>query len=74
MKTRLIPRTGRSFKDKLSESNSLALSCDAQSGGGEKHGAEEAHNHLFFFVYLGWHSRSVDDPSSVASIPVLSSS
>jgi hypothetical protein len=52
VKTRLILRTERLFKDKLSESNSLALSRDAQSSCDEEHAADkEAHN--FFFCLLG---------------------
>lgn len=67
LKTRLIPRTGRSFKDKLSESNSLALSCDAQSDGGdeeEQADSEESHNHLYIFFGAGTVARLTIRPLS----------
>lgn len=77
-------KTGRSFKDKLSVSNSLALSRDAKSGGADDDHADSEDAHFFFFVvYLGTVGRLTIRPLShlylfwgpaVGSYPILSPS
>lgn len=71
MKTRLIPRAGRWFKDTLSESNSHLPCLVMQRVVAARSKELKKPITIFFPLCLRGHSCWLDDPSSVASIPVL---